>query len=95
MAGPGVLPSGRVVGETGPGTGGFDVTPHDDNDLVDTFGRPQVARGLEAKVPGNARVVWLDGSESTIYLSQAGWKVGRFRRVKATGTTAQGISATY
>lgn len=67
------------------------VTPNNDADLPEG-----ACGGLTCLVAGNASVIGVnDTTAVTVYLTPGNWLVGRFIRVRATGTAATGIVAAY
>lgn len=72
-------------------TGGFDVTPHDDNDL------PHMARALIPAATGDITVVCKNGDTFTLTDVIAGqtYHLPLIRKVLDTGTDAIAIVALY
>jgi hypothetical protein len=70
-----------------PGDDIYPVTPDDDTDL------PTAARALRANTDGTIKVTMRNGQARTLNFAAGEMRVGRFRRVWETGTTATGIEA--
>jgi hypothetical protein len=67
------------------------VTPSDGSDLPE-----RECGALTCLVAGSASVIGAHDTDAvTVALVPGGWLPGRFRRVRATGTTATGIVAAY
>ena len=73
----------QVIEYSDPAEGFLDITPDDDDDLI------QTVRGLHCNVSGTAVLMANDGSEATLTLVAGMPYPYHVRRVKATGTTAE------
>jgi hypothetical protein len=69
-----------------PLTGGFSITPDDNNDLAQTTRQIRVTG-----TGGNIALVWASGLASTEPVNAGDMLDWRVARVKATGTTATGL----
>lgn len=69
---------------TNPASGGFAITPDDDDDL------PSVTAGLWVGTQGDLEVVMADGT-LLVWPNAVGWTPIQVIRVKAGNTTASGI----
>ncbi len=67
------------------------ITPSDSSDLADG----PTAFGLLATAAGNVSVVTFKGRTVTLPIAANQPLIGRFKRVRATGTTATGLFALY
>lgn len=80
----------HVISATGPIMGGFDIMPHDTNEL------PTTTRALMVTVAGDVAVETKDGSTLTLPALVPGTVYPvRLVRVLATGTTATGLKGLY
>ena len=70
----------------GPLIRGFQITPNDSANLVNTVS------GFHANESGNVNFVWIDtGSNTVIYVTQGSFYPYRSNKILQTGTTANNL----